>query len=280
VFVILGSPRSGTTLLSRVLDAHPGIVVPEETDFIIPTAFVCHRVPDETVGKPLLTSLIASSNAFKTRTRWFISEQEVAAAVEGAEYSTYGIVSAIYRRVAYNQWVGLAGDKSPNDLIHLPILLETGFFERDVAVIHLVRDVRDVVASLLRLDWREHDPAGTFARAWANANLYAYDRLHALGDRYRLVRYEDLVQRPAEIVEAACGMLGVEFRGEMLEPARRRELWGKQPHHEHIGEPIVTSRAGAWRADLDPEIRRRCERDARDALAHFGYLDGPGDAAV
>ncbi|QHW31542.1 sulfotransferase [Paenibacillus rhizovicinus] len=35
MFIIFGSPRSGTTLLSSVLDAHDDIVVPDETDFIV-----------------------------------------------------------------------------------------------------------------------------------------------------------------------------------------------------------------------------------------------------
>ena len=30
-FFILGAPRSGTSLLSRMLDSHPAIAVPDET---------------------------------------------------------------------------------------------------------------------------------------------------------------------------------------------------------------------------------------------------------
>jgi hypothetical protein len=43
---VFGSPRSGTTLLAQILNSHPEIVVPHETDFIIPFVFVFDRIPD------------------------------------------------------------------------------------------------------------------------------------------------------------------------------------------------------------------------------------------
>ncbi|MFN8524555.1 MAG: sulfotransferase [Chloroflexota bacterium] len=271
MFLILGSPRSGTTLLARILDAHPHVVIPVETDFIVPVAFICHRVRDEQVGRSLATSLIVSSTMFKNSLKWFIREPEVEAVVAGAEYSTYGIVSAIYEKIRYNDWARFVGDKSPNDLTDLPILFQTGFFDRDVKVIHLVRDVRDVVLSLLPLGWAEHDAEGTFARSWSNANLYAFDRLHTRPDQYLLLRYEQLACDPTMTMESVCAFLGVDFRAEMLEPSRRRFWWDREPHQHLAGEAITTDRVGLWRAGMDAVLRARCERQAAEALAHFGY---------
>src|SRR5258706_15772466 len=36
--IIIGSPRSGTTLLRFMLDAHPDLAIPPETGFLVPCA--------------------------------------------------------------------------------------------------------------------------------------------------------------------------------------------------------------------------------------------------
>ena len=61
----------------------------------------------------------------------------------------------------------------------------------------------------------------------------------------------------------------------MLDPANRRLEWAG-PHNENLRLPFRVDRAGAWRRELDPELRRRCERQAAEALAHFGYLNADG----
>ena len=259
-------------MLARTLDAHDRIVVPEETDFIIPAAFICHRVSDAAIGKALIKDLIMASSAFRRSVGWFLSPPEIATAIDDAEYSVHAIVSALYRRIEQNEGAAISGDKSPNDLQHLPILVETGFFERDVKIIHIVRDVRDVASSLLVLDWSEHDVERSFARSWSNANLYAHDQLHAMEDRYLLVKFEQMVIQPTQVFRMICRFLDVEYREEMLDPANRRLEW-IGPHNRNLELPFLPSRAGAWKREMDPELRRRCERQADEALAHFGYLD-------
>ena len=47
MFIIFGAPRSGTTLLSSSLNLNDSIVIPHETDFIVPLSFVCRSVKDK-----------------------------------------------------------------------------------------------------------------------------------------------------------------------------------------------------------------------------------------
>jgi len=51
MFVVFGSPRSGTTLLAATLNQNDNIIIPDETDFIIPLAFLLKTVKDEEKGK-------------------------------------------------------------------------------------------------------------------------------------------------------------------------------------------------------------------------------------
>jgi hypothetical protein len=70
-FFIFGSPRSGTTLLCASLELNDKIVVPDETDFVVPMGFIFDRVKDVAVGRDLIASLIVSSGVIRTASRNF-----------------------------------------------------------------------------------------------------------------------------------------------------------------------------------------------------------------
>src|SRR5215208_3766820 len=66
MFFIFGSPRSGTTLLAQCLNNHSDIVVPHETSFIIPLAFVFTSIREPELGKEMIIRFITRSHDFQT----------------------------------------------------------------------------------------------------------------------------------------------------------------------------------------------------------------------
>ena len=84
MFVILGSMRSGTTLLAQCLNAHPDLVVPDETDFVIPVAFLVDRVADEALGKRLVGGLVVGSKRYAESIGRYLDPDGVRAALAGA----------------------------------------------------------------------------------------------------------------------------------------------------------------------------------------------------
>lgn len=153
MFFVFGSPRSGTTLLAASLDLHDSIVIPDETDFIIPVAFIMDRVHDELTGKALIKRLITSTARFKLSLGRFLTEEEVAKAVDASSYSCAAVLRNLYARVAEKAGKSVAGDKSPNDLGYFGMLIQTQVLAADIKVIHIVRDVRDQLVSLIRTGW-------------------------------------------------------------------------------------------------------------------------------
>ena len=76
MFVVYGMPRSGTTLVAQVLNAHPELLVPDETDFMVPAAHAFRLVDDPDAGRRLLGDLIASTDRFEaTLGRWLTADQ-------------------------------------------------------------------------------------------------------------------------------------------------------------------------------------------------------------
>lgn len=272
MFVILGSMRSGTTLLAQCLNAHPDIVVPDETDFIVPTGFILNRIGDEALGRRLVADLIVGSHRFGDSIGRFLTPEMVRAEVEAAPYDIVGVVSAIYDAVARVAGARVAGDKSPNDLQFMRILLDDGFYNV-VQVIHIVRDVRDVMVSMYKLGWIPRLRYG-YPRFWSSDNIFAANRLSGSPERYHFLRYEDLVRDPATVLAGVCEHLGVPFDDAMVDVERRRlaSQHPDMPHHARTFGSIDQAGIGAYRDAFDEESLEHVERLGAEGLRRFGYL--------
>ncbi|NDY93465.1 sulfotransferase family protein [Ideonella livida] len=270
MFFILGTPRSGTTLLAQCLNAHSQLAVPNETDFIIPMAFVLDRVKDPAVGRPMVADLICHSAQYRASLADYLTHEEVRALVAETPYQAWALLQAIYGAVARRAGKVLAGDKSPNDLNFLRMLVKVGGLPAQAKVIHLVRDIRNVMVSLRA--WQgPSDQDDYFARYWCSHNLYVKALRERQPDTYHLVRYEDMVQDPAGTFSAVCAFLGHTLEEGMLLPEHRHPRYRKARHHQKLYEPISADRLDAWRTELPEGLAAHYERQAREGLEAFGY---------
>jgi hypothetical protein len=257
--------------MSQSLDAHPDIVVPHETDFIIPMAFVIDRIPDPAVGKDIIRKLITRSHAFKSTIGVYLTESQVNDIVDACDYTAGAILNGVYGGVARAASARIAGDKSPNDLLFLRMLVKVAGITPDAKILHIIRDVRDVMVSLNEQQWVP-DLDLYFPRFWANSNLYLYSLYRENKSQYLLVHYEDVVSDPGASFRQICGFLEVDYRAEILDHRRRNPIYREMPSHRRLFEPITKSRIGVHRQSLSPEKRKGYERQAREALETFGYL--------
>ena len=271
MFFVFGSPRSGTTLLATSLDQSDHIAVPDESDFIIPLAFLVDRVKDPAQGRPLVADMIVATERFGHSIGRYLSADEVARCVGDAPYSVPGLLESIYAAVARAAGRTLAGDKSPNDVGYARMLIKNGLARSPIKVIHIVRDIRDVLLSLREAqphDWPEIQ--GYFARFWSHSNLLVHDTYKGREDTYLFIQYEDLVGDPEAAFRRITAFLGVPFQDKMLDPAGRSERYGGRAHHRNLTQPIM-QRRGNWRESMSAELQTRCVVQAREALERFNY---------
>lgn len=270
MFFIFGMPRSGTTLLAQCLNAHTDLVVPGETDFIIPMAFVLDRVKDPAVGRKLIFQLMTNSDRFRDSLDEYLEPQDIYDAIYSSDYQAAAILTEIYRRVAQSDGRLLAGDKSPNDLNFLRMLVKVGGLASETPIIHIVRDVRDLMVSVNRTGWVT-DLDLYFPRFWCNQNLYlnAICRAEA---RYLLLRYEDFVADPESWLKEVTTLLGVEYQCDMLDPDRRHQRYVDDSEvHGNLYQPITGRSVGNYRDKLDASTLKNYETQAYEALKVFGY---------
>jgi len=273
MFLVFGQPRSGTTLVAQCLNAHPDVVIPDETDVVIPLAFLLDRVRDEEVGRELAARLVVSTERFGESLGAYLSAEEADALVRSAPYTLAGILDALYGAVARAGGGRLGGDKSPNDLKYVRALTAAGLFGPDVPVVHVVRDVRDVMASFHELGWADGVADGLL-RQWVANNLLVASAVPRHASPYLRVRYEDVVRRPEAQFRAICGLLGIAYDAAMLDDEARyaqfREHEG-MAQHARTFEPISDARIGRHQDVFDRRTVKRMNRLAADGLEAFGY---------
>ena len=145
----------------------------------------------------------------------------------------------------------------------------------DARFVHMVRDGRDVVASLLTMG--RYSEASDAARRWV-ASIRAARRFGARHpDRYLEVRYEDLVTENAREVARACAFLDLPLDERML---RHHEVHSVVDDVEDIAHMAGARHAvhaksiGKWRTTLTTDQARATERIVGPLLAELGYGDG------
>lgn len=270
MFFIFGSPRSGTTLLAQTLTAHSRIEIPYETDFIVPAAFVFDRIRDPAAGRPLIQTLMTQSPAFKGSLGQYLDAVQVHELVQTADYNLLALLTAVYGAIARKAGKDLGGDKSPNDLQFIRMITKHLAGASGLKVIHMVRDLRDVMVSVRERNWSK-DLESYFPRMWNMSNLYLHELYRGDAGRYLLIRYEDLVKDPQESLIGLCAFLGMGFEAGMLDHGKRHPRFQRMPHHQRLLGPLTGERVGVHREQLDAELREACERQAREALQVFGY---------
>ncbi|HEV2496029.1 MAG TPA: sulfotransferase [Terriglobia bacterium] len=266
---IVGCPRSGTTLLQGLVNAHPQIAITPETHWI-PRIFEGRKgLTREGMVTPKLISLLLEQPRF---TRLGVGHDEVSEMIAGNRRVSYSsLVTAVFDSYGKAQGKPLVGDKTPGYVRRIHTL-HTLWSE--ARFVHLIRDGRDVYLSmkyrpLHRLKAGVFDTwagePGLTAALWWELNVRAGRRAaSSLGPGlYHEVRYESLVARPREECEALCAFLGVPCDDAMFS-------FHKTEKNKKAWRP-VTPGLRDWRTQMPEEDLERFEAAAGELLDELRY---------
>src|SRR5215813_279162 len=273
---IVGCPRSGTTLIQRMVNAHPDIAITPESHWI-PRLYAKHwALTPEGRAKPKLIRRLLGHPKFA---RLKISAEELTRlAGNGQPVSYTDLVSRILDLYGERQGKPVVGDKTPDYVRSIETL--HGLWP-SARFVHVIRDGRDVALSMM--DWPKSRPKpGDFAAwredrvstaaLWWEVNVRMGRQAgESIGhELYYEVRYESLVRRPGEESAALCGFLGVPYSGAMLrfyEVAATSDP-GLETRRAHLP---VTPGLRDWRAELSPQDNERFEAAVAALLDELGY---------
>jgi hypothetical protein len=276
---IVGCPRSGTTLLGRMVDSHPSVAIIHEGRFVADW-FERGRglAPDGSVTPALIDELLAYP-PFKAVQVGRLQLERLARSLEPASYASF--VSGIFDLHGEAHGKRLVGDKTPHYVRSIATL--HGLWPQ-AKFVHLIRDGRDVCSSVL--NWRkvavrggsvarftsfEAHPIATVAIWWEWQVRLGREAGESLGPGlYHEVRYEDLVSEPARECESVCAFLGLPYDDQMLRfhEGRMRESPGRDA--KKTWQP-VTPGLRDWRSEMSEQAIAEFEAAAGGLLDELGY---------
>jgi hypothetical protein len=278
IFVV-GAPRSGTTLVSRILNAHPAIALADEIiyfDIVLKARSVVPELDTpERIGR--LFELLPKMDhvGYWHGMGEVLSEvkRRLLADPRPSYPKFYLLVMQVY---AEQHGATRFGEKTPWNVRHLDEIVK---LFPDARIVHMVRGPRANVASRRKLPRTSQDVV-TAAIKWKLDVLAG--RQFAMGasaspKNYMELRYEDLVADPEKEIRRLCRFVDEPFHTDMLVFHREQDVMFKdQPWKEGVFRPVYTDSLLMWRSYLSPAQARIVEIICGAEMRHFGYVPDSG----
>jgi hypothetical protein len=262
---IISQPRSGSTLLQRVLSGHPSIQTSAETWLMLHPLYAFKETGIET----------------EYDARWAASGVNEFLDNYTDGRGVYDDAIREWARVIYGNALAKSGkphflDKTPRYFFVIPDLYR--LFPR-AKFVFLLRNPMAVLASELvtyvKGDW---PVLGLFAPDLLLAPTLLLEGIEALGNEAIVVRYEEFVTSPERSIEALCNQLGLAFHEEMLEYSRTPAPIGSMNDpigiHQHQ-RPSTDSLEKWMELGRTPQDRHLAisylESLGRDVIERLGY---------
>jgi protein-tyrosine sulfotransferase len=248
-FILIGGAgRSGTTLFRAMLGAHPEIHCGPEAK-LVPVMGDLHRQLHRSFDAEFLGAGIDSS-LIDQALRAFL-----ATFLRGLHPT---------KRIA---------EKTPPNLNHMALL--GGFFPQ-ARFIHILRDGRAVVESLLRQRWAGLDGkplpytqnTTLAARYWRETVQTVRRQAATVPGRFLEVRYEDLVEDPRKEMERVLAFLGEPWDEAVLKPSAT--LSSRESSTAAVAEGLRKNKEESWKK-LSTAQLAEIEAEAGGLLRELGY---------
>lgn len=247
---IVGCGRSGTTLLRLILNRHSNISIPEET-WYYPQLYKELNRQNE---KPPDWQKYVGSEVFRLNSERF-PDLELIGILTLLEKNTWGdwssiipVVNRFYAKIENKKrW----GDKTPGYVMHLPLIKQ---LFPDAKVIHMVRDGRDVIPSILKywsvgpqttslietaFYWKKHVSRGIEF----GPKLF--------GQNYFELKYEDLVSMPETQIQKVCSFIGESYEAAMIDNRMDKpDVVPNWEWHKETRKQINNQNIGKWKLGL------------------------------
>lgn len=277
---IVGCQRSGTTVLQRVVNAHPRVAVINQSCWI-PDYFEARTglTPEGLVTPALIPQVLGQKQFRKGLRKVGIGREELEGLRGDGPVSYAAYVTRLFDLFGRARGKDLVGDKTPRYVRSMRTLHALW---PEARFVHLIRDGRDVGLSTLSkrkktalprrafATWGDH-PVITAALKWEWNVRLGREAGQVLGpERYYELRYENLVARPAEECTRLCAFLGIAYAEDMLHFDRARTKAKPGLDAKKAWRPI-TPGLRDWRTQMSADDQARFEAAAGDLLDELGY---------
>ncbi|HUV08005.1 MAG TPA: sulfotransferase, partial [Spirochaetia bacterium] len=270
---LMCSERSGSNLITKILDAHPDICGPFPTHMIRAVSLNLYRYADLAEDRNWYTLILDISSLLNNGiARWKTRFDEETLAAGVKERRLDAIIRFIYETEARAHGKKRLFVKENHSYLCLPYILA---HFKEARIVYLARDPRDMA-----LTWKEASSAPGGVKS--GAGMWKIDQQNGikahgfLGDAERiiLIRFEDLVTEPEREAKRLCSFLGMDYSAQMLrfhekeivqENANRLSSW------KDLQKPIIGDNFNLYKQSLSEAETRYVEALCLEEMEYFGY---------
>jgi len=268
---VLGCGRSGTKFLYHTLLSGGGFAVyfAESNTFnLLGVHFgnLAHRA-----NRRKLLDAYYKSNLFE---RTGLKREDIDQQVMGNCRNAGDFLRIVMETIARQQGVARWAECTPLHLLNLPLIKRV---VPDALVIHIIRDGRDVAASLHRIGWirpfrwdrsRAFLAPAIFWR-WIVSKGRRYG--HALGNDYMEVHYEELVENPRETLARIGNFIEQDLDYDRIQQVALGSVHDPNSSFRGDGKEAEAQTIGRWKKSFTPEQVRDIESIQGDLLEASSY---------
>jgi hypothetical protein len=280
-FYIMGVPRSGTSLLRTLFDAHPNVVIPMECMVIKDLYGKYKNITHWDSNK--ISKLYKDLSGLYQIDNWTIDKEKVKTDLlrcEGAN-SFQDLIKVVYLNyVSFFRKSDILyiGDKNPSYASSPEYMMK---IFPDAKIIHIIRDYRDNLIS-----YREVGFGPPFDASIVYEWKRSYTKMMKLKQQLpesqiKTIRYEDIAFNPEQSMQDLCAFLSIPYHPEVFkfyekkdqayqnyppEKIKRFERW-----HKNLIKPIHTYRINMWKEKMSAHTNRLADVVAGECAEQAGY---------
>ncbi|MEG3876843.1 sulfotransferase [Microcoleus sp. herbarium7] len=238
---LLGSPRSGTTILQSLLAAHPEVISFPESKFFHYLLYdqFAGKLPSrmeaffkDEIKRPELLKDFDDSQTVETKTTWFV-----------------GVLDGLALEQNKSIWL----EKTPE---HMYFIEDIERLLPDAKFIHILRNGMDAIASM-------YEATRSFNHLWGagwdlNHCIYRWEHAMLTSHKYVkksnhiLVRYEEILDNTTKILGEICNFMGIDYDAAMLVHYKEKaaNLSLSLPWHKGIERDIKSNKLHKYQGIL------------------------------
>jgi amino acid adenylation domain-containing protein len=265
--IVLGVPRSGTTLLRRLLDGHPDLSCPGETYLLSACArFIQNDTMPNGISVGVLPGLahlqIDSAQVLERLRDFFIEVHVAHSAARGKTHWAEKTAQDVFYIDEIERLIG--------DHAKFLVMLRHGL---DVAasLVELAEKVGGYYRELHRYISQCPYPLEAFVRMWSERTSALLDFAERRASQVCLVRYEDLVSDTENVINGVFRFIGISEQANLVERVLTgRDAMGIGDWKAFQYTSVRAERAGRWKM-LSPSHVPKLARIANPVLIRAGY---------
>ena len=278
----IGSSRSGANLLGLLMEQLPEIVAPNPLhllDTFYPLLEYYPNINRDQNFRGLIQDVLTYVQTCSPE--WQVDGITEARILNRCKRKTLpDIYFALYILLAEDQKSSFWCSRSMSNIHFLPALESSSIAP---FYIHIVRDGRDVAASFRRTKEGEKH-IYHLTQLWRKEQLIAQRFLWEIEeDRAVVIRFEDLIDHPLQVMESLCKRLSIPFDKEKIQNFLDEKVLitaESSPMFGQYSTPIFSDTIGKFKELLNDEEVEFFECLTKDLLRFYNYDFKPNNISI